>query len=533
MALPPRASATATKSVGIWIRVSTEDQAKGESPEHHEQRARMYAASREWEIRTVYHLEAVSGKSVMGHPETQRMLGDVRTGRITGLIFSKLARLARNTKELLEFADIFKAIDADLISLQEAIDTSTPAGRLFYTMIAGMAQWEREEIASRVAASIPVRAKLGKPLGGSTPFGYRWVNRQLVPDAREAPTRTLIYQLFLEHRRLKTVARLLNDRGHRTRAAKLFSDVKVERIIRDPTAKGSRRANFSRRVNGKYSLKPEADWVWAEVEPIVSAELWEQCNAILDERRRTKKPPTKKVVHLFAGVARCVCGAKMYVPSTSPKYTCFKCRNKVPVADLESVFREQLQGFVFSPERIAQHLEDADRGITEKSALAASLAKQRQSLAADMEKVYRLYINDRISPEGFDLRYRPMEAQLRQLDDQLPALQGELDFLKIQYLSSQEVIAEARNLYARWPDLTSDEKRTVVENIVQTVTVGKDEISIDLCYLPSHFEGATLGPRHETSSWPRRPPSPRPVPRSDDCASESSRGGEPSSWGTR
>src|SRR5688572_3533668 len=117
-----------TKSVGIRIRVSTEDQARGESPEHHEKRAHYYAVARGWQVREVYHLEAVSGKSVMGQPETQRMLEDIHTGRISGLIFSKLARLARNTRELLDFADIFRADNADLISLQEAIDTSTPAG---------------------------------------------------------------------------------------------------------------------------------------------------------------------------------------------------------------------------------------------------------------------------------------------------------------------------------------------------------------------------------------------------------------------
>ncbi|MCX6272378.1 MAG: recombinase family protein [Bacteroidetes bacterium] len=120
------------KSVGIWIRVSTEDQAKGESPEHHEKRARLYAEAKGWEVIEVYHLEAVSGKSVMAHTETKRMLVDIKTGNITGLIFSKLARLARNTRELLDFADLFRESNADLISLQEAIDTCSPAGRLFY-----------------------------------------------------------------------------------------------------------------------------------------------------------------------------------------------------------------------------------------------------------------------------------------------------------------------------------------------------------------------------------------------------------------
>src|SRR5208282_3672366 len=95
------------KPVGVWIRVSTEDQAKGESPEHHERRAQYYAEAKGWQIKEVYHLEGVSGKSVTEHPETKRMLADVKRGHITGLIFSKLARLARDSRRLLNFADFF------------------------------------------------------------------------------------------------------------------------------------------------------------------------------------------------------------------------------------------------------------------------------------------------------------------------------------------------------------------------------------------------------------------------------------------
>ena len=62
------------KPVGIWVRVFTDLQAETESPEHHETRARHYAKAKAWKVREIYHLEAVSGKSVMGQEETERTL---------------------------------------------------------------------------------------------------------------------------------------------------------------------------------------------------------------------------------------------------------------------------------------------------------------------------------------------------------------------------------------------------------------------------------------------------------------------------
>jgi len=476
----------APKSVGIWIRVSTEDQVRGESPEHHEKRARAYAEAKGWHVAAVYRLEAVSGKSVMGHAEAQRMLADIRSGTITGLVFSKLARLARNTKELLEFAETFRACGADLVSLQEAIDTSSPAGRLFFTMIAAMAQWEREEIAERVQASVPIRAKLGKPIGGAAPFGYRWRDKKLEPDPDEAPVRALIYELFDEHRRMKTVARILNDRGHRTRNGSPFSDTTIARLLRDPTAKGLRRSNYTRTDDRtkSWALKPESDWVYTTVEPIVAEALWDRCNAVLDGNTERRRPATRRPVYLFAGFAYCHCGAKMYVWSNSPKYICTKCRNKIPLNDLEAVYRDQLRHFLLSPTELDAHRRAADGEMTECERLVVATQTELRKLETEDERLYQLYLADSLSKEDFGRRHKPLSERRNQLEDELPRLQARLDVLRIGSASQAEAVEEARDLSARWDDLPHEDKRQIVEAITDRIIVGRDDVEIRLLHVP-------------------------------------------------
>jgi len=477
------------KHVGIWIRVSTEDQVKGESPEHHERRARAYAESKDWRIVEVYRLDAVSGKAVIGHPEAKRMIEDVKNGWISGLIFSKLARLARNTKELLDFAEHFRTYHADLISLQESIDTSSPAGRLFYTMIAAMAQWEREEIADRVAASVPIRAKLGKPLGGQAPFGYEWKDKKLILNPHEAAIRKQIYSYFLEHKRKKTVAQMLNQAGYRTRNGGKFSDTTVDRLLRDPVAKGARRSNYTRSLGDdkKWVLKPQSDWVFTDAEPIISEEVWAECNSIL-ESRRTERKPARRAVYLFAGYALCGCGSKMYVPALpsnrTPKYICQKCRNKIATTDLEEIFQNELKKFFFSPEEIERYSQKANASLQEKEALRKTQEIQVNNIRTEMDRLIRLHSKGELPTDGFGRHYRPLEDQLQQLEASIPKLQGEIDFIKIQSLSTAEVVTGAQNLYSHWSDLEPAEKRRIVETITDKIVIGNEEISINLSYNP-------------------------------------------------
>ena len=205
--------------------------------------------------------------------------------------------------------------------------------------------------------------------------------------------------------------------------------------------------------------------------------------------------PARKTIHLFSGMAYCSCGQKMYVPSNSPKYTCSKCRNKMALDDLEDIFQHQLKDFFLSPSEVNTYLNRADEAIKEKEELLEALSEEQRRVSQDMEKVYRLYLDDQITPEGFGGRYKPMEERLGQIEDQIPQLQAEVDFLRIQFLSSDQVLTEAQDLYSRWEDLSSDEKRKIVESITERIIVGEGEVTIHLAYLPSSSETMAEGQR--------------------------------------
>ncbi|HEY7219631.1 MAG TPA: hypothetical protein VH985_14695, partial [Candidatus Binatia bacterium] len=66
-----------------------------------------------------------------------------------------------------------------------------------------------------------------------------------------------------------------------------------------------------------------------------------------------------------------------------------------------------------------------------------------------------------------------------------------------------EVLTEAKDLYGRWPSLQPEAKRKIVENITDRITIGKDDVTIDLCYLPSSSEMMADKSRNLRDSWQR------------------------------
>lgn len=254
----------------------------------------------------------------------------------------------------------------------------------------------------------------------------------------------------------------------------------------------------------RWALKPESEWIHIPVEPIVAPDVWERCYAMLVERRTTKKYPGRKPQHLFTGYLHCRCGHRMYVPWRSSRYTCYGCRTTIRDADLEAIFREQLRAFLVSPEEIARHLGKADEEIHAREERLVALEVEAGKVQAELDRLYRLYASDNITPDGYGRTARPLEERRQALEDEIPRLRGEIDFRKIQYLSKDEILAEGRDLYERWTTLTREEQRAIVEALVRTITVGKQEVEVDLAYFPDSPEIAAERPRDLPAARRRR-----------------------------
>jgi site-specific DNA recombinase len=296
----------------------------------------------------------------------------------------------------------------------------------------------------------------------------------------------------------------MNGAGYRTRKGGKFSDTTVKRLLTDPITKGLKRSNYtySTGVNKKWALKPESEWVFQDIESIVSEELWTVCNALLDQRATGPKI-TKRTVHLFTGLIRCACGGGMTVKFQSPSYTCQKCSRKIRLDDMEAVFRGRLQDFFSSAEEVRTYLEGADEALVQKRELLTALQSEFAQVRSGMDKTYKLYLDGVISSEGFGERYGPLETRSKALADEIPRLQGEADFLAIQHLSSEEIVSEAQDVYGGWDNLAQEEKRGIVETIVRLATVHEDSVTFDLLYSPPTPQIAVEGQHINRGSWRR------------------------------
>lgn len=144
---------------GLYCRVSTAEQ----HTDNQEVALREYCDRNDYEVYECY-TDVITGAKAT-RPGLDRMLQDMRKGKFNAIIVWKFDRLGRSTKHLLQVLEELDNRNVRLIATTQGIDTGTPMGKLFYTILAGFAEMERALMIERVNLSIDRAKKEGKTLG--------------------------------------------------------------------------------------------------------------------------------------------------------------------------------------------------------------------------------------------------------------------------------------------------------------------------------------------------------------------------------
>jgi len=183
-----------------YIRVSTLKQAQeGESLNLQKKQIKDYIKAENWQLFKVYADKGISGTSTEGRKDFKRMIEDAKKGKFNILVTPRLTRFARNARDLLNKVEELKSYGVKFVSLKEKIDMTTPYGEFMLTMLAAVAQLERDTIVEQTREnrhSLWFRKDISM---GQAPYGYRWSEekKMLVAIKEEAEIYKQIVNLYL------------------------------------------------------------------------------------------------------------------------------------------------------------------------------------------------------------------------------------------------------------------------------------------------------------------------------------------------
>jgi site-specific DNA recombinase len=159
----------------------------------------------------------LSGAS-LDRPALQKLLADVRAGKINIVVVYKVDRLTRSLADFAKLVELFDQQGVSFVSITQSFNTTSSMGRLTLNVLLSFAQFEREVIGERVRDKIAASKRKGLWVGGPVPLGYCCLDKKLeiVPD--EAEVVRTIFTLYLELGSMGALAAELDRRGIKTKA---------------------------------------------------------------------------------------------------------------------------------------------------------------------------------------------------------------------------------------------------------------------------------------------------------------------------
>ena len=462
--------------IGIYARVSTQEQVKGYSIDEQIDRLKKYCDAIGHKDINVYIDPGFSGASIK-RPALERMIADARDGKIEKVFVYKLDRLSRSQKDTLYLIeDVFLKNGVHFESISEKFDTKTPLGMAMIGILAVFAQLEREQIKERMSIGREGRAKSGKFHGSSfAPIGYDYTDGELVVNEFEAMQIKLIYEKFVGGMSRRALLFYMSEKGYKTKYGE-WNDTAISRVLKNKVYLG--------KINHKDQVFE------GNHEAIINQELFDKAQQRLIE---TAGKTHKQGVGLLAGLLWCKeCGArfgrfKNRIGKDGIRYEYYTCysRNKVrpsmikdpncksksyQVEILNDLILEEVKKLSLDPDYMEQLADHAEEQDNIKS--IDIIRKEINRLSAQRSRLIDLYSVGGIPVED-------LSEKVKNVNMQMDALFAEMDELakdgKITFEEARERIKDFKDLVEEG---NREEIANVIKSLIDRIEIGNDEITI-------------------------------------------------------
>ena len=400
------------KVAGLYIRVSTEDQAReGFSLPEQEKRLRTMCEYKGYEIYKLYKDAGISAKTGNYRPAFEELLQDIREKKCNTIVVLKLDRLTRSVFDLEGIMRFLEENNAYLDCANEEINTTNSSGKLVARMLTSVSQNEIERTSERTKFGLVGAIKEGH-IPGKNPLGYKRDNKKLVIDPLTKDIVKRIYDLYFEGKSYSNIATIFNQ--EEVLGKTNWRDTGILRIITNEIYKG----DF---VSGKTFNKP----VYYEnvVEPIVSRELWENCQV---QKKKNQKSYMRTQTYIFLQKLKCPKCGRILAGGASHKlksdkwyfyYRCEDCKNNIKEEVIENSVKILLADIL-----------EYDNVVNEfflpvlKSKLndpKVELEKELKSLNNKKERIRKAYIDSVFTEEEYKQESKTIDSQIEFVNSKL------------------------------------------------------------------------------------------------------------------
>lgn len=497
----------------IYLRKSrmdleAESHGEGDTLARHRTALMELARRMELPVTQIYE-EVVSGETIDGRPEVQKLLRDVEAGRWKGVLCMEVERLARgNTTDQGIIADTFKYSGTVIVTPQKTYDPSDEFDEEFFEFGLFRSRMEYRTINRRLQRGREASLKEGKYIAGAAPYGYeryklpkeKGYSLRIIPDRAETVRQIFQWYVYGETGTdgspsplgADSIAKKLDSLGSPSPGGGKWPACTVRDIIANPTYIGkirwSYRPTVKQMVQGRRVVTRPVDDSVALVdglhEPIISPELWSQAQQILKGRTHAPIPKSTQLRNPLAGLIYCSkCGRSMVRLQTTHGRASLKCPNKdcdcmsSPVDDVESALLTSLEEWLDDYKVKLSRLPLTDPDVGDFSQREVSQLEQSLStLYKQMDSLYDLVETGAYTHELFLQRSRVLSGKIKDTKAALDKASLQLaNRQKIQQ-SRRDIIPRVEYVLSAYPSLeTPAEQNALLKSVLEKVLYSKSQ----------------------------------------------------------